>query len=134
MPHRDREHRKEYARKWRLSRKDEINKREREKRRETGYKNLNRVRNDVIKSEVLTHYGNDKLACVSCGFGDLRALSIDHKRGNGHRHRMKMYTGTYFYRWLRKQGYPIGYQTLCMNCQWIKRDELMEYVKPWKDG
>jgi len=31
--------------------------------------------------------------------------------------------GSRFYYWLRRQGYPEGYQTLCMNCQWIKRSE-----------
>jgi len=72
-----------------------------------------------LKINVLTHYGNGKCACVICGFDDLRALSIDHIEGGGNEHRRKV--GRQIYLWLREQDYPEGYQTLCMNCQFIKR-------------
>ena len=79
------------------------------------------------KIEVLTHYGNGRLACVRCGFTDLRALSIDHIEGRGNRHRQgKLRTSASFYAWLKKNNYLGGYQTLCMNCQFIKRDENNE--------
>lgn len=76
-----------------------------------------------LKEEVLTYYGSGKLACIKCGFSDIRALSIDHLNGNGAKHRKEVASeggGSNFYAWLKKQDFPEGYQTLCMNCQWIK--------------
>lgn len=83
-----------------------------------------------LKSEVLTHYGNGKLACVKCGYSsNLEALSIDHMNGNGAEHRRGEHTmgGRPFYVWLKNNGFPGGYQTLCMNCQFIKKFEKREY-------
>ena len=81
------------------------------------------------KTIVLTHYGNGKLACVKCGFSDVRALSIDHISGDGYQQRLnnRKFIGDSIYRWLRKHNYPEGYQTLCMNCQWIKRVDNYEH-------
>lgn len=75
------------------------------------------------KKRVLTYYGNGELACVKCGFEDLRALSIDHIGGGGSNHRRTLKEPrNNFYHWLEKHYYPDGYQTLCMNCQFIKRE------------
>ncbi len=81
------------------------------------------------KVEVMTHYGNGKCACVRCSFDDIRALSIDHIDGGGSRQRQenKLRSSSSFYAWLKTQGYPNGYQTLCMNCNWIKRFERGEH-------
>lgn len=76
------------------------------------------------RREVLTHYGNGKHACVGCGFSDDRALSLDHIDGGG---RKETKGGVSFYCHLRNNNYPEGYQTLCMNCQFIKRVEKKEY-------
>lgn len=76
------------------------------------------------KVAVITNYGNGKPACVRCGESDIRCLTIDH---------MKALLGEkrigpgYFYRWLVKNKFPEGYQTLCMNCQWKKRADEREY-------
>ena len=80
----------------------------------------------ALKREVLTHYGNGKCVCVSCGYSDIRALTIDHINGGGHKERKRLGKGidrggVPFYRWLRKNDYPKGHQTLCMNCQLIKQ-------------
>ena len=79
--------------------------------------------NTKIRKDVLTHYGNGKLACVCCGYSDIRALSIDHINGGGGKHRkaLGLRAGVPFYQWLRLQEYPMGYRTLCMNCQFIAR-------------
>ncbi len=82
------------------------------------------------KEKVLLHYGGGKLACVECGFTDIRALTIDHLDSGGCNHRKSVKSGS-FYIWLAKQAYPEGYQTLCMNCQFIKRVEKGEYR--WKN-
>ena len=79
--------------------------------------------NQLLKQEVLTHYGDGKCACVRCGFDDVRALSIDHIDGGGNRDRASRFKGRMFYRWLQQENYPEGYQSLCMNCQFIKSCE-----------
>ena len=84
-----------------------------------------------VKREVLTHYGNGKAECTKCGFSDIRALTIDHINGGGKRHTYSIGTpgGPSFYRWLKVQNFPVGYQTLCFNCQWVKRDENHEFAQ-----
>ena len=83
-----------------------------------------------MKSEVLTYYGNGKLACVKCGFNDMRALTLDHIKGGGEQKRKKGEgCGVTLYYFLRKRNYPEGYQTLCANCQFIKRVENHEYIQ-----
>ena len=94
----------------------------RERRRLTSRKSLRKLR-----IEVLTYYGNGRLACIKCGFEDERTLSVDHIVARKHHPEQGGSTGTSLYRWLRSQGYPLGYQTLCMNCNWIKRREEKEY-------
>lgn len=63
--------------------------------------------------------------CHKCGFSDIRALSLDMIKG-GHRASGLPFGGTKLYRLLRKQDYPDGWQVLCMNCQYIKREENQE--------
>lgn len=81
-----------------------------------------------LKLKVLTHYGYGKPQCIHCGFSDIRALSLDHTEGNGTQHRkaIKRGGGLSFYKWLYDNDLPEGYQTLCMNCQFIKRFENHE--------
>lgn len=94
--------------------------------------NLLRMREwgQKVKKEVLTHYGNDKCACVICRESRLACLSIDHIDKNGYEHRKKVGAGSRLYRWLIKNNYPEGFQTLCMNCQFIKRKEAKECSGP----
>ena len=74
-----------------------------------------------LKTEVLTHYGKGRLACVICGESRLACLSIDHIDGGGISHRKELNAYGYrFYNRLKRDHYPEGYQTLCMNCQFIK--------------
>lgn len=82
-----------------------------------------------VKREVLTYYGGNSQypVCIHCGEMRLACLSIDPIRGNGAEHR-KVLRGTRIYVWLRTSNYPPGYQTLCMNCQWVKRVEKREYA------
>ena len=81
-----------------------------------------------IKRDILTHYGNGRCACVRCGESRLACLSIDHIAGGGNKQRQGKLRGTVpFYLWLRSNDYPEGYQTLCMNCQFIKRFERGEH-------
>jgi hypothetical protein len=74
------------------------------------------------KEQVLTHYGNGKCACVRCGFEDIRALSIDHIKGGGTKHKKHEHFSD-IYLWLIRNQFPRGFRTLCMNCQWITKNE-----------
>lgn len=80
-----------------------------------------------LKMEILRHYSGEPPRC-SCGFDDVRALTIDHinGRGNEHRRQLRKIGGT-FYQWLKGQGFPSGYQVLCMNCQMIKKYKNNEW-------
>lgn len=80
-----------------------------------------RIKRLDFKASILTHYGKGKCACIRCGFTDIRALSIDHIEGNGAEHRKTLKGGSQkLYRWLFDNDFPEGYQTLCLNCQFIK--------------
>ena len=81
-----------------------------------------------VKLEVIAHYSDKTMACADCGFDDIRALTIDHINGGGSQHRKRI-NGYHIPAWLRKNGYPEGYQVLCMNCQFIKKAEGKEYGK-----
>ena len=85
-----------------------------------------RAKHVLLKVEVLTHYGNGKLACVVCGENRIACLSIDHIHGGGNIHRKVLRSSGSFYKWLKSKGFPEGYQTLCMNDQFVKRFEKNE--------
>ena len=105
-----------------LERQKEYAKTHREQRQkyQLGYRESHYFK---IKMEVLSHYSEGRFTCVRCGFNDLRALSIDHINGGGNKHRKEEGYGSNFYGWLIKNKFPDGFRTLCMNCQWITRQE-----------
>jgi hypothetical protein len=74
-----------------------------------------------LKIEVFSHYGT---ICQCCGESQIDFLCIDHINGGGRqeRNRNKLSGGNGFYKWLRNNGYPSGYQVLCYNCNCAKRD------------
>lgn len=111
---------KEKRRLYRKEHKEKIN-----QQQKMWYRN-GRTRSFPIKVEVLTHYGNGKLACVRCGYDNILALTLDHIipiQGN------RKHSGVGFYKYLRKLGYPSGLQTLCANCQMLKMFEGNEWNK-----
>jgi len=79
-----------------------------------------------LRIDALNHYSEGAMKCAKCGFDDIRALSIDHMNGGGNEHRKKCGN---FYTWLRNNNYPEGFQVLCMNCQFIKKQENREFGK-----
>ena len=81
---------------------------------------LDKERTRRTKEEVILHYGG---SCVCCGESNIMFLTIDHIVGNGSQHRREIGIrngGRPFYAWLRRQGYPPGYQVLCWNCNCAK--------------
>jgi hypothetical protein len=72
--------------------------------------------NRNLKLLVLRHYGSE---CYCCGESDDRFLTLDHIDGNGKEHRTQVKrqsSGSYFYRWVRDQGFPPLFQVACFNC------------------
>lgn len=73
------------------------------------------------KSRVVEYYGGK---CLCCGEAELPFLTIDHINEDGAEHRRQIFPnrtyklsgGDHFYRWLEKNNYPAGFQTLCYNC------------------
>lgn len=82
--------------------------------------NLKRLRREW-KLEVLTHYSKGVPHCNCCDEYCIDFLSIDHINGDGNKQRktLKM-TGIAFYRWLKRNNYPDGFQILCYNCNMAK--------------
>ena len=85
----------------------------------------------AVKIDVLTHYGEGKLACVKCGFSDVRALCIDHINGVEPTEFCSPIPrgGVPLYNWLMRDGFPSGYQTLCFNCNIIKAHVDYDWYK-----
>lgn len=61
--------------------------------------------------------------CMRCGFNDKRALQIDHINGGGKK-QIRSMTWVNYYKFVIKN--PTLFQTLCANCNWIKRAENNE--------
>lgn len=71
------------------------------------------------KCEAIVHYGGK---CQCCGEDRICFLTIDHIDGGGNVHRQEVGSGHEFHRWLKKNGYPDGFQVLCYNCNCGKHD------------
>lgn len=69
------------------------------------------------KQELFEHYG----PCRCCGETTLEFLAIDHVMDNGSLDRSRGLKGNTLHRWLIRNNYPPGYQTLCFNCNAGKR-------------
>ena len=70
--------------------------------------------NQQLKQDVFRAYGGEKCSC--CGETEISFLAIDHINGGGEQQRKKIGGGTAFYRWLKRNKYPVGFQVLCHNC------------------
>ena len=79
------------------------------------------------RRELLEIIGNSK--CNRCGFDDVRALQLDHIKGDGAIAKKKFKNSQYewhFYRHERPDLAKQELQVLCANCNWIKREENHE--------
>lgn len=68
-----------------------------------------------LKHEAIMAYGGYRCAC--CGETEPKFMSIDHIENNGAQHRREVWGVS---RWLKVNGYPKGFQVLCMNCNFGK--------------
>lgn len=79
------------------------------------------------KLEAFDAYGGRFCAC--CGEIEIDFLSLDHVNGRKKEERLdlrknpKAYKscGYWLYKRLKREGWPLGFQVLCMNCNWGKR-------------
>jgi hypothetical protein len=69
-----------------------------------------------LQHSAIEAYGGYR--CQWCGIDEPLVLCIDHVENNGKAHREEMNSvgGHRFYKWLRDNAYPPGFQVLCMNC------------------
>lgn len=108
-----------YQRKWASEHREErkiSNRKWVEKNREKKNR-LTREQRHALKIEVLTHYSNP-LKCFCCGETAIEFLTINHLNGKGaeQRRNLKIRGGNTFYRWLKNNNYPKGFNVLCLNC------------------
>lgn len=82
----------------------------------------NSERRYAVRDQVYRAYGG--YVCACCGEKERKFLSIDHINNDGAKHRREfnLKTGEQMYRWLARNNFPAGFQILCMNCQWGKRN------------
>lgn len=74
-----------------------------------------------LRDEVVAAYGGK---CACCGETEPRFLSIDHVNNDGAAHRRSLGAtkrngeggGSATLAWIKKNGFPSGFQVLCMNC------------------
>ena len=71
-----------------------------------------------LRMEIINIYGG---YCVCCGETRPQFLTVDHIDSSGAAHRREIGSGTEFYKWLRRQGFPKdNFQLMCFNCNWSK--------------
>lgn len=81
-----------------------------------------------IRSTIFDILGN---SCTRCGFSDVRALQIDHINGGGNIELRSIAGHKYKFILEKILNGSTEYQTLCANCNWIKRIENNEVpLKP----
>ncbi len=72
------------------------------------------ARHAYLRDEIFNAYGGH--VCHCCGETEPLFLEIDHVQNNGNEMKKIHGVGTQFYRWLKVNNYPDGFQILCSNC------------------
>ncbi|CUR51626.1 protein of unknown function [Nitrosotalea devaniterrae] len=81
---------------------------------------LARKRLKKLKIEVFSYYSKDVPKCSCCGIYQLNFLTMDHIHGRKIDDGGSKLRGNALYTFLKKSGYPSGYQVLCGNCNYSK--------------
>jgi hypothetical protein len=102
------------------------------KSHQEAHNRLVRESNLALKREVFEAYGGARCSCKGCPERKnpiFEFLTLNHVGGGGTKHRRALggkripgggfsFGGQHTYRWLRRKGFPPGYNVLCWNCQW----------------
>lgn len=81
------------------------------------YRDRQRQKYMSVKDDVFNAYGG--YICTCCGETEPLFMCIDHINGGGEIHRTSIGVGSRgrnMYVWLKKNGFPSGFQVLCQNC------------------
>jgi hypothetical protein len=93
---------------------------ERSKRHQMEHKEARLVyeksRHYKLKMEVLQHYSGEVPVCACCKEDIFEFLTIDHVNGRTDEEKKSRRSGNALYRWIKKSGFPDGFQVLCYNC------------------
>ena len=73
-----------------------------------------------LKLEVFSHYSGGRPKCKCCGFNNIIGLSVDHIKDRKNAKHPSKYFGPQLYGWLKRNGYPTGFQILCIMCNTAK--------------
>ena len=116
---------KAYYQEWRAANKEKLSQQAKDRRAKLKPDELKKLRRheadrkkrniEVLRQAAYAAYGGFKCAC--CGETEELFLTIDHMDNDGNKHRKEIGSGAQrLYAWLRNNGYPDGFQVLCMNC------------------
>ena len=70
-----------------------------------------------VKLDAFDAYGGRVCGC--CGIDIVEFLTLDHMDGDGAAHRRKIGRNKIYF-WVKENNYPVGFQVLCMNCNFAK--------------
>ena len=73
-----------------------------------------------IRVKALKHYGKGNIKCNCCGEKLMEVLNIDHINEGGKIHRKSDKSSRNITAWVTKNGFPDGFQILCVNCNFAK--------------
>lgn len=119
MPHKNRDEYLEYFRKYYREHRERILARvsAAQKRNRPGRRVYEKSRYVQIKKEAIEHYGGK---CHCCGETEILFLQIHHTNNDGAEHRRQIERESHgrvpMVLWLKRNGYPDGFQILCANC------------------
>ena len=106
---------------WRENSSEEEKDRRRDQEREYGR---------LVRLEAIQVYGGK---CQGCGIDDERVLCFDHILDDGAELRKRgQPTGRKLASWLKRNGWPLDFQLLCWNCNFLKLQRINEVKRKEK--
>lgn len=91
-----------------------------EQKREYNAKVAEKARNRRARLKAAVYLAYGGAVCACCGENEPTFLSLDHVNNDGYNHRKTLQTGEQIWRWIIDNGFPDGFQILCMNCNHSK--------------
>lgn len=75
----------------------------------------------LLREEAFKFYSKlEQPECINCGEWVNELLVLDHIEGGGRQDRAVRGSGFNFYRALKRDGWPEGFQVMCYNCNNLK--------------